>query len=528
MNYYEIFDLKEEPFSNSPDPKFFYNAPGHVQCLRRLEIAIRLLRGLNVVLGEVGMGKTTLCRLLIRQLAQDPNIDVHLLLDPYFTTSVELLAVLHRMIVGRPPEPEDTAWALKDAVKNELYRLGVERKKIVVLIIDEGQKMRPEHLELLREFLNYETNDRKLLQIILFGQLEFADRLKEMPNLSDRINEIHTLKPLSFSQTKALIQHRLELARAGAKSPNLFTFGGFWTVHRETGGRPRRIMNLCHKSFLALVLRNGKRIDRAVVKACSRDQPLGAARSGLRFALASTLLVVLALGWWSKNTVMEAFDKTRAALVQSVAPSPSAQTTSHAVLPADQTDSASPRPDLSEKKAESPAIDRVGETTLAAGDSLNELLLLVYGEIKPELRSLVALANPSSRLEDKLPIERRIALPALPPAKADGREDVLVVLADKTGLDDAVQAASSAHALKPGLRVLCVREPGEQARCLVVHGRPWRGERDAYRAALVLSPAQREQVRFVSGFAPGAVFTTPYPEAPFSHDAVKKSPLFPQ
>ena len=91
MDYFSILNLKKEPFSNSPDPKFFFQSRQHLDCLQKLELALRLHRGLNVIIGDVGTGKTTLCRQLIRKFADNEEIETHLILDPFFTDTSEFL-----------------------------------------------------------------------------------------------------------------------------------------------------------------------------------------------------------------------------------------------------------------------------------------------------------------------------------------------------------------------------------------------------------------------------------------------------
>jgi general secretion pathway protein A len=162
MDYFKILNLKKEPFSNSPEPEFFYQSVKHLGCLQKLELAIRLRRGLSVVVGDVGTGKTTLCRQLILKFAaseEDHNhIETHLLLDPSFTNSLEFLSTV-ALTFGLSSTGSDVSeWQLKESIKNYLFQKGVDEGKIVVLIVDEGQKLPGFCLEILREFLNYETN----------------------------------------------------------------------------------------------------------------------------------------------------------------------------------------------------------------------------------------------------------------------------------------------------------------------------------------------------------------------------------
>ena len=189
MEYFRILNLSKEPFSNSPEPEFFYQSHQHVGCLQKLELAVRLRRGLNVVIGEVGTGKTTLCRQLIRRFGDDDKVETHLLLDPHFSVPMEFLSTIAEMFnVEGTSDPGVTEWQLREGIKNYLFEEGVNRQKTVVLIVDEGQKIPDFCLEIMRELLNYETNEYKLLQIVIFAQTEFEDSLKRNPGIADRIS----------------------------------------------------------------------------------------------------------------------------------------------------------------------------------------------------------------------------------------------------------------------------------------------------------------------------------------------------
>ena len=155
MDYFKILNLDKEPFSNSPDPEFFYHSRQHHDCLQKLELALRLRRGLNVVIGDVGTGKTTLCRQLIRRFAANDEIETHLILDPSFTTPTEFLMTVSEIFQGVKPSSTTNDWQLKEIIKQYLYQQGVDEQKTTILIIDEGQKIPVYCLELLREFLNY-------------------------------------------------------------------------------------------------------------------------------------------------------------------------------------------------------------------------------------------------------------------------------------------------------------------------------------------------------------------------------------
>jgi general secretion pathway protein A len=268
MQYYKLLQLDREPFSNSPDPDFFFNSYQHRGCLQKLELALRLKRGLNVVIGDVGTGKTTLCRQLIRKLSAESEFETHLVLDPSFNSSIDFLRNIVGFICNRLPDKGLAEVDLKEQIKRYLFLKGVDQGKTIVLIIDEGQKISPPCLEILRELLNYETNSFKLLQIIIFAQLEFEDVLSERANFSDRINLLHHLEPLNFSDTRQLINHRIKLSSTTAKPNNIFTLPALWTIYRASRGYPRKIINICHQSILALIIQNRTRAGWALIRSC--------------------------------------------------------------------------------------------------------------------------------------------------------------------------------------------------------------------------------------------------------------------
>ncbi len=272
MSYFEILNLDREPFSNSPEPEFFFEAPQHVNCLQQLEISIRLRRGLNVVIGDVGTGKTTLSRMLIRKLHMDDTVEFHLLMDPDFGGPIQFLAGIARMMGAVESAYGLTEWQLKEAIKQYLFRRGIDEDKVVVLIIDEGQKLPGFCIELLREFLNYETNRFKLLQIVIFAQSEFNTILERRENFADRMNVCLRLKPLDFTQMRRMIEHRIAQASQAGQEPVEFTLPALAAIYLATGGVPRKVVMLCHQVILAMIVRNRSRAGWFLVQSCLRSR----------------------------------------------------------------------------------------------------------------------------------------------------------------------------------------------------------------------------------------------------------------
>jgi len=263
MDYTTLLNLKKEPFSISPDPGFFYYSKDYQECLQKLELSIRLRRGLNIILGDVGTGKTTLSRALIQLFQGYEEFRFHLILDPSFNSEYEFLLTLIK-IFNIPVPEEKTSLAFKEAIRTNLLREGLERKRVVVLIIDETQKMDYPFLELLRDFLNFETNEYKLLQLVLLGQMEFLEKTKGKNNFMDRVNMIYFLKPLNLADTREMIEFRLRKSGYFSNEP-LFTKDAYCAIHNYSKGFPRKIVNLCHHSMLLMLIRKQRIVDKQLV-----------------------------------------------------------------------------------------------------------------------------------------------------------------------------------------------------------------------------------------------------------------------
>lgn len=265
MSYYKILGLAKEPFSTSPDPSFFYNAKDHKAALYRLRVALSLKRGLNLILGDVGTGKTTLARKLYQMTSPEADYDFHVILNPAFGSEIEFLEKLAESFHVEIPTGSSSATKYLDAIEKKILLRGVEEGKTIVLLIDEAQKMNEGSLEVLRTLLNYETNEFKLLQVILMSQLEILPKIVRLRNLWDRVHLKYMLNPLSRKEMGELIQYRLK--QAGYKSRQaLFTKEALDLIYQSTQGLPRKVTVLCHNSLEHLVMDNKDVVERKIVQ----------------------------------------------------------------------------------------------------------------------------------------------------------------------------------------------------------------------------------------------------------------------
>ncbi len=266
MSYYKVLGLEREPFSTSPDPDFFYKSLEHKTALTNILIEIRLRRGLSIILGDVGTGKTTLSRKLFQLLASRQDIEFYMVLDPsYDTEYLFLLSLLKTFGIGIDIA-NPTILDLKEELKRFLFQKGVNENKTVVLLIDEAQKLNPMSLEALRILLNYETNEFKLLQLVLLGQMEVLPHLINTKNLMDRVSLKYTLGPFNNEEeTREMIEFRIRQAGYNGRE-KLFLREAFKEIHKHTKGYPRRIAFVCHKALKSLVMKNKPVVNTEIIK----------------------------------------------------------------------------------------------------------------------------------------------------------------------------------------------------------------------------------------------------------------------
>ncbi len=242
--YNKYYGFKEAPFNITPDPKFLFFSDKHREALNHLLFGIRQRKGFIQLTGEVGAGKTTLCRALLQKLGD--NYKTALILNPCLSQNELIRAILTEF--GLNPAKENRV-AYLDTL-NKFLLEEVHAGNDVVLIIDEAQDLSIDMLEQVRLLSNLETNERKLLQIILMGQPELRDKLNDdrLRQLRQRITVRYHLPALTREELQSYIQHRIHTG-GGNGRPN-FNRGAIRKIHRYSRGIPRLINAVCDKTLL--------------------------------------------------------------------------------------------------------------------------------------------------------------------------------------------------------------------------------------------------------------------------------------
>jgi len=259
--YSKHFNLNENPFSIAPDPRYLYMSDKHREALAHLMYGLKTAGGFVLLTGEVGTGKTTVCRCLLEQLPDD--LDVAFVLNPKLTASELLATVCDELKISYDPGSASIKELIDSINRHLLEAHGAGRK--TVLIIDEAQNLEPEVLEQIRLLTNLETNQRKLLQIIMLGQPELRDQLAkpELRQLSQRITARYHLGPLDRREIAPYINHRLAIAGHHKK---LFPDNLINRIFNLTNGIPRLINVVCDRALLGTYVEGGDLVSSPVLK----------------------------------------------------------------------------------------------------------------------------------------------------------------------------------------------------------------------------------------------------------------------
>jgi general secretion pathway protein A len=280
--YEEFYGFTEKPFSLTPDPKYLYKSESHASAFELMQYAIRRREGFVVITGEIGTGKTTLCRALLDQL--DRRTFTALLLNPFIAEEdllrliLQDFGVVSREEIRRGRLAGITKQELIDTLNDFLLSLQPIGAR-ALLIVDEAQNLPMQVLEQIRLLSNLETDKEKLLQVVLVGQTNLQGVLKtaELRQLDQRISIRYELRPLTREETSAYVVHRLMIA--GGAASIRFSERALFRVHTITGGIPRLINLLCDRVLLAAFSSRLTRIERQLVDEAARTLKLEVPRT---------------------------------------------------------------------------------------------------------------------------------------------------------------------------------------------------------------------------------------------------------
>lgn len=242
--YNSFYGFREAPFHITPDPRFLFFSTSHREAFHHVLFGIKERKGFVQLTGEVGAGKTTVCRAVMEQLP--PTFKTALVLNPALTPDQLLRTIVAEL--GMKPGKKDKSDLLE--LLNAFLFEQAEKGNDVVVFIDEAQDLSPELLEEVRLLSNLETDQRKLLQIVLIGQPELRDKLNDpaLRQLRQRITVRYHLRPLSRPDVERYVSHRLRVA--GGNGSLAFTPWALWRVHHYARGIPRLVNAVCDKALL--------------------------------------------------------------------------------------------------------------------------------------------------------------------------------------------------------------------------------------------------------------------------------------
>jgi len=265
--YFKFYDFKEEPFSLTPNSRFFFESSKHTEALNTLVYAIEGRKGFVVITGDIGSGKTTVCRKLLNKL--DPTTKTALITNTHISGKDLLCSILEDLEVEYAPGSKSRLLAQLNEYLIEQLMNDIN----VVLIIDEAQNLRPAVLEEVRMLSNLETENEKLIQIVFMGQPELKKKLAlpRLEQLRQRIAVYYHLTPLSQEETRGYILHRLKLASESDR--RYFTDKALNVVYQYAGGVPRLINQICDSALLNGFIYEKEKIDDKLMNEVISESP---------------------------------------------------------------------------------------------------------------------------------------------------------------------------------------------------------------------------------------------------------------
>ncbi len=266
--YEKFYNFSEKPFSTTPDSKFFFPSAKHLEALNSMRYAIEGRKGFVVITGEIGAGKTTVCRTLLKQL--DMNTKVGVITNTHLTSRELMAEILDEFEIEYKGGSKQKLLSLF----NKFLIRQLSDDMNVVLIIDEAQNLTPKVMEEVRMLSNLETEKEKLIQIILLGQPQLKKKLENvhLEQFKQRISIYYHLSPLTRQETEEYIKHRLNLALTEGQSSEIFTAGAIEAIYAYSKGIPRLINLTCDSALLSGYVSNTHQITENIINEVIKER----------------------------------------------------------------------------------------------------------------------------------------------------------------------------------------------------------------------------------------------------------------
>lgn len=266
--YEAFYGFTEKPFVMTPDTRYFFSSPKHMEALNSMLYTVQERRGFVVITGEIGAGKTTVCRALFNRLDQD-RVRLAVVQNTYLTAKDLITLVLEDLEIPYKPGTKGRLIAQLNDYLIDVF----STSRTVVLVIDEAQNLSPLVLEEVRMLSNLETEREKLIQIVLVGQPELRAKLylRSLEQFRQRVTVHYHLQPLDATETEGYVRHRLQVA--GANGHTVFAPEAFGRIYTLTGGVPRLINAVCDRALLNGYVQESKIVTAGLVEQAAQELP---------------------------------------------------------------------------------------------------------------------------------------------------------------------------------------------------------------------------------------------------------------